>query len=126
MIRNFEDLIAWQKARELTRGIYDVTKRLHFSKDFALSTQIQKAAVSVMANIAEGYERASFGEFHRFLSIAKGSCAELRSHLYVALDNKYITKSEFQFLQEQAETVGKVIGGLRASVAKKRNEGKET
>lgn len=121
MIRNFEDLIAWQKARELTRAIYDITKRVHFGKDFALSSQIQKAAVSIMANIAEGHERATSGEFQRFLSIAKGSCAELRSHLYVAFDNQYLSKTEFQLLQQQAESVAKIIGGLRTSVLKKRN-----
>lgn len=121
-IRNFEDLIAWQKARELTREIYEATHKIPFCKDFGLSTQIQKAAVSVMANIAEGYERSSPGEFHRFLSIAKGSCAELRSHLYVALDNEYITKTDFDLLQQEAKVLGRIIGGLRASIIRKKNE----
>jgi four helix bundle protein len=91
-IERFEDLIAWQKARALTRCIYDVTRQGPFSRDFGLSRQIQRAAVSIMSNIAEGFERNNPGEFHQFLSIAKGSCAELRSQLYVAVDVGYLTQ----------------------------------
>lgn len=82
----FEDLIAWQKARELTRKIYQISRTGEFAKDFCLSSQIQSAAVSIMSNIAEGFERGGLGEFHQFLSTAKASCAEFRSQLYVALD----------------------------------------
>src|SRR4029079_1892049 len=82
----FEDLIAWRKARELTRRVYEITRAGEFAKDFRLSSQIQSAAVSIMSNIAEGFERSGLGEFHQFLSTAKASCAELRSQLYVALD----------------------------------------
>ena len=81
----FEDLIAWQKARELTRNIYQVTTQGNFSRDFWLRDQIRRASVSIMSNIAEGFERAGRSEFHQFLVIAKGSCAELRSQLYVSL-----------------------------------------
>src|ERR1043165_4229377 len=85
-VTKFEDLIAWQKARELTRRVYEITRTGEFAKDFRLSGQIQSAAVSIVSNIAEGFERSGLGEFHQFLSTAKASCAELRSQLYVALD----------------------------------------
>ena len=89
-IEKFEDLIAWQKARHLTKKVYGITKFGEFSKDFGLKEQIRKASVSVMSNIAEGFERGGRSEFHHFLVIAKGSCAELKSQLYVALDADYI------------------------------------
>lgn len=116
----FEDLIAWQKARELTRRVYEITRAGEFAKDFRLSSQIQSAAVSIMSNIAEGFERSGLGEFHQFLSTAKASCAELRSQLYVALDAGYIDERMFHELRLQAEEVGRIIGGLRVSVARQR------
>jgi len=120
-ITKFEDLIAWQKARELTRRIDEITRAGEFAKDFRLSGQIQSAAVSIMSNIAEGFERGGLGEFHQFLSTAKASCAELRSQLYVALDVGYIDMPSFHDLRRQAEEVGRIIGGLRVSIAKQRN-----
>jgi four helix bundle protein len=122
-IEKFEDLIAWQKARELTRGIYEVTRQGAFAKDFGLSGQIQRAAVSIMSNIAEGFERGGRGEFHQFLSTAKASCAEVRSQLYVALDVGYLDKTTFDRLIQQAEEVGRIVGGLRASVQKQKEDG---
>ena len=119
-IRRFEDLIAWQKARELTLKIYRISRQGEFGKDYRLSGQIQGAAVSIMSNLAEGCERGGLGELHQFLSTAKASCAELRSQLYVALDVGYINSATFQELREQAEEVGRIVGGLRASVAKRR------
>jgi len=116
----FEDLIAWQKARELTRAIYEATQQGAFAKDYGLSGQIQRAAVSIMSNIAEGFERGGRGEFHQFLSTAKASCAEVRSQLYVALDVGYLAKTTFDGLIQQAEEVGRIVGGLRASVDKQR------
>ena len=95
-IGRFEDFIAWQKARKLTSEIYKVTNRGLFSRDFGLKDQIRRAAVSSMSNLAEGFERGRPGEFHQFLSIAKGSCAELRTQLYVALDVGYIDSTEFE------------------------------
>jgi four helix bundle protein len=89
-----------------------------FAKDFGLSGQIQRAAVSIMSNIAEGFERGGRGEFHQFLSIAKASCAEVRSQLYVALDAELIDLNSFTKLFMLAEEVGRIVGGLRASVAK--------
>jgi four helix bundle protein len=121
-IDRFEDLIAWQKARELTRAIYQVTQQGVFAKDFGLARQIQRAAVSIMSNIAEGFERRGRREFHQFLSTAKGSCAEVRSQLYVAFDIGYLGKSDFHRLLAQAEEVGRVVGGLRASIEKLRDE----
>lgn len=78
-VERFEDLIAWQRARALTNAIYEVTRNGSLERDYGLARQMQRAAVSVMSNIAEGFERNRDGEFHQFLSIAKGSCAELRS-----------------------------------------------
>jgi four helix bundle protein len=85
-VEKFGDLVAWQKARNLAKAVYQITRQGGFAKDFGLSTQIQRATVSTMSNIAEGFERNRMAEFHQFLSMAKGSCAEVRSHLYVALD----------------------------------------
>jgi four helix bundle protein len=119
-IDKFEDLIAWQKARALTREVYQISQRGLFAKDFGLSGQIQRASVSIMSNIAEGFERGGRGEFHQFLSVAKASCAEVRSLFYVALDIKYINKAEFRKIMDKAEEVGRIVGGLRASVDKQR------
>jgi len=82
-----------------------------FARDFGLSSQIQRASVSIMSNIAEGYERDSSNEFHRFLTIAKASCAEVRSQLYIALDIGYIDRDTFSTLMKQAEEVGRIIEG---------------
>lgn len=115
-IGRFEDLLAWQKARQLTQVVYHATQQGNFSKDFGLAGQIQRASVSIMSNIAEGYERGNPGDFHRFLSVAKASCAEVRSQLYVALDIGHISQSQFNELMTQAEEVGRIIGGLRMSI----------
>jgi four helix bundle protein len=120
-VERFEDLVAWQKSRILTRDIYAATRQPRFAQDFGLSNQIQRAAVSVMSNIAEGFERGSRGEFHQFLLIAKSSCAELRSHLYIALDIGYIDKPRFDTLLADAEEVARIVGGLRAAVERQRN-----
>jgi four helix bundle protein len=85
-VERFEDLIAWQKARVLAQTVYMMTRDRIFAKDIGLSNQVQRAAVSVMANIAEGFERNRPVEFHQFLSVAKGSCAEVLFHLYAAHD----------------------------------------
>lgn len=125
-IEKFEDLIAWQKARELTRAIYEATRQGAFAKDYGLSSQVQRAAVSIMSNIAEGFERGGRGEFHQFLSTGKASCAEVRSQLYVALDVGYLDKATFDQLMKQAEEVGRIVGGLRASVDRQRKSVSET
>jgi four helix bundle protein len=120
-VKRFEDLMAWQKARELTKAIYLATKQDDFARDYGLASQIQRAAVSIMSNIAEGFERGSNSELHRFLFIAKASCAEVRSQLYIALDIRYISADEFQNLQAKAQEVARLVGGLRASIERKLN-----
>jgi len=120
-IERFEDFIAWQKARKLTSDIYKVTNQGKFARDFGLKDQIRRAAVSSMSNLAEGFERGRPSEFHQFLSVAKASCAELRAQLYVALDVGYLNTETFDTLMRQATEVGQILGGLRASVERRRN-----
>jgi four helix bundle protein len=120
MISRFEDLVAWQKARELTLAIYKATRAGGFARDFGLCGQIQRAAVSVMSNIAEGFERNRPNEFHQFLSTAKASCGEVRSQLYVALDVGYLDVAQFETLIAQAVEVSRIVSGLRAAVARRR------
>ncbi|HXU23559.1 MAG TPA: four helix bundle protein [Tepidiformaceae bacterium] len=117
-VERFEDLIAWQKARALAAAVYLATREDSFRKDFGLASQIQRSAVSVMANIAEGFERRRRTEFFRFLEIAKGSCAEVSSHLYVAFDVGYVAESQFLSLLGQASELQRILGGLKASVAR--------
>jgi four helix bundle protein len=121
-IERFEDLIAWQKARVLVRRIYEVSRSGEFARDSGLTGQIRRAAVSVMSNIAEGFERAGRAEFHQFLVIAKGSCAEVRSQLYVAYDVGYIEQEIFLELNAMAMELGKIVGALRASVDRQRSK----
>lgn len=120
-INRFEDLIAWQKARQLVASVYQTTGKGAFAKDYGLRDQIQRSAVSIMSNIAEGFDRGSRPEFHKFLVIAEGSCAEVRSQLYVALDCGYITQQDFDTIVALAQEVAKIIGGLRASVQRQRD-----
>jgi four helix bundle protein len=110
-IEKFEDLIAWQEARKLVNLIYDITHKNTF-KDFSLANQIQKAAVSVMANISEGFGRYSFKDSRQFFTMARGSIAELQSHLYVILDRNMISKNEFQNIYDQSIKTNKLINGL--------------
>ena len=121
-IEKFEQLIAWQKARKLTSQIYKVTDEGKFAKDYGLKNQVRRAAVSSMSNVAEGFERGGLAEFHRFLSISKGSCAELRTQLYIALDVGYLDAKTFAPLMAQAIEVGQIIGGLRAAVDRRRRK----
>jgi four helix bundle protein len=122
-IAKFEDLIAWQKARKLTTATYQATNRGAFSRDFELRNQIRRAAISIMSNLAEGFERGGPAEFHRFITIAKGSCAEWRSQLYVAADVGYLDSKAFGLLMSQGDEVAKIIGGLRIAVAQQRAKG---
>ncbi len=93
-VKNFEDLEIWKDARALTRAIYQLTRDPKFSKDFGLRDQIRRAAVSIMSNIAEGFERGGNQEFIQFLYVAKGSCGEARCQLYVALDQSYVAAKD--------------------------------
>src|SRR5438445_6940835 len=110
--KTFEDIDAWQRSRELTNLIYKVTAEGAFSKDYGLKDQIRRASVSIMSNIAEGFERSGTGEFAHFLSTAKGSAGEVRSQLYVALDQEYVTRNAFETLSNHAVEVSRMISGL--------------
>ncbi|MBB6431681.1 four helix bundle protein [Algisphaera agarilytica] len=117
LAEEFEDLVAWQKARELNRAVYAITRQGEFARDFALRDQIRRAAISVMSNIAEGFDRRSRAEFKQFLGIAKASCAEVRAQLYIALDAGYVDRDEFARFKHQAMEVSRVIGGLMSSLS---------
>src|SRR2546430_58449 len=113
-ITRFEDMLSWQKARELTRHVYDVSKKGNFAKDFELRGQMRGASISIMSNIAEGFERGGDNEFIQFLSTAKASCGEVRSQLYVALDQGYVTPVQFDGLYTETIDVGRLIAGFMA------------
>jgi four helix bundle protein len=112
-IKKFEDILAWQKARELNKYIYNITKDGAFSKDFDLRSQIRRSSISIMSNIAEGFERRGDKEFIRFINISKGSCAELRSQLYAALDVDYINVQTFEELMRLANETGRLLQGFK-------------
>ena len=111
-LRRFEDIEGWQRARELTRGIYNCTTAGAFAKDYALRDQIRRAAISVMSNIAEGFERSGTGEFIQFLGMAKGSVAEIEAHLYIALDQAYISQDQFKRLRSLAMSTKGLTAGF--------------
>ena len=111
-IKCFEDIEAWQLARELTRKVYQLTKKERFAKDWGLKDQIQKAAGSSMHNIAEGFDSETNAEFIRFLRYGKRSCTEVQSELYVALDEEYITLEEFEDVYQQASRTRATIRGF--------------
>ncbi|MGD8983219.1 MAG: four helix bundle protein [Desulfobacteraceae bacterium] len=111
-IERFEDIEAWQLARELTRKVYALTKKTKFSRDFGLKGQMQDAAGSSMHNIAEGFDSETNPEFVRFLRYAKRSCTEVQSELYVALDQQYITNAEFQDVYDHAGRTRAPIRGF--------------
>jgi four helix bundle protein len=112
MPKSFEELPVWQKARELVRYVYDLTKKEPFSRDFSLADQIRRAATSVMFNISEGFERGSNTEFIQFLYISKGSAGETRTQLYVAFDQEYITTKEFEKGLSLCKDVSGQLSGL--------------
>ena len=111
-IERFEDVEGWKKGRELTRAIYRLVGNPEFSKDFGLKDQITRASVSVMNNIAEGFDGGSTAEFVRFLVYAQRSATEVMSCLYVALDNEYIPQSDFESTYARAGETRKIIGGF--------------
>ena len=111
-IRTFEDLVVWRQARELVNDVYDLTASLRTRRDWALADQINRSAISVMANIAEGFERSGNSEFRQFLFIAKGSCGELRSHLAVARDQEFIEEKKYQELQKKVFRLSSMIAGF--------------
>jgi four helix bundle protein len=111
-IERFEDIQGWQKARELTRMVYEVTKKDAFARDRWLRDQIRGATGSVMANIAEGFDAGSDTEFIRFLRYARRSASEVQSHLYIALDQGYITQGHFDAIYQTASEARRLIGGF--------------
>ena len=115
-IKRFTDIVAWQKARELVKVVYGVTRTGAFSKDWGLKDQIQRAAVSICSNIAEGFERSGNKEFANFLWIAKGSTGEVSSQLYHAKDCGYIDEVTFEELQERLKLISAMLYNLIRSV----------
>lgn len=111
-IRRFEDIVAWQKARELVNRIYRLSSGGKLDRDFSLKNQIRRAAISVMSNIAEGYARQTDKEFVQFLYIARGSAFEIQSQLYIALDLEYISQEEFKETYEAVSEISRLIMGL--------------
>ena len=110
--KKFEEIECWKRARQLTRRIYEITNQPAFARDFGLKDQIRRASVSVMSNIAEGYDRSGTAEFVQFLATAKGSAAEVRCQLYVAADQGYIRADHFIELNALATETGSMVAGL--------------
>ena len=115
-VQRFEDLAAWQKARILTKTVLTLTAGDVFARRYRLAGQLESAAVSVMSNIAEGFERDGTVEFQRFLTIAKASCGEVRSLLYGLVDAELIDIETFERLKAQAEEISRMVAGLRRSL----------
>ena len=111
-IERFENIEAWKMARELTGQVYEITSTGRFARDFGLKDQMRRAAVSIMSNIAEGFERGGDKEFIHFLAIAKGSCGEVRAQLYVALDQVYVTQEQWESAYNKAVEVSRLISGF--------------
>jgi four helix bundle protein len=112
IVKVFEDLEVWKEGRRLTQRIYQLTKNENFSKDFALRDQIRRAAVSIMSNIAEGFERGGNPEFVQFLYVAKASCGEVRSQVYVALDQSYVASTEVDELTNSFKRLSSMISNF--------------
>ena len=117
-VTRFEDLIAWQEARKLVSMVYKLTSDGLIAKDFGLKDQIQRAAVSAMTNIAEGFDNESTAEFARFLGMARRSAVEVQSLLYVALDTNYVKDETFKTHYDQAKKTQAIIGGLKKAILK--------
>ena len=113
-IERFEDIEAWQQARMLVNDIYTITNAGPFARDYGLKDQIRRASVSILSNIAEGFERGGNKEFIQFLYVAKGSCGEVRAQLYVAKDLHYITDEQFRNLTTQSLRISKMLAGFIA------------
>jgi four helix bundle protein len=122
-IEKFEDIKSWQLARQVTKLIFDLSSNGDFARDFTLVNQIRRSSISIMSDIAEGFERSGDKEFVNFLSIAKGSFGEVRSQLYIALDRNYITKEQFDLAYKQLDETGKLIGGFMNYLKKSKLRG---
>jgi four helix bundle protein len=115
-VRRFEDLLVWQKAKSLVVDIYQHSRTGALSKDFEMRDQLRSAALSTMSNIAEGFERDSKAQFLNFLNIAKASCGEVRSILYIAHDLDYVDSETFNRTRASAEELSRMIAGLANSI----------
>ena len=111
-IQNFEELEVWKLSMELCTEVYKLTNTDLFSKDFGLKDQIRRSAISVPSNISEGYERTGKNQFLYFLAISKGSCGELRTQLRIAFNLEYITKNEFEYLNDKCLSTSKQLSGF--------------
>ncbi len=120
-IETFEDIQTWQQDREMTKAIYLLSNVGMFARDFGLRDQIRRASVSIMSNIAEGFERGGDVEFRRFLAIAKGSSGDVKAQLYVALDAGMIDQATFDSLYKKATETGNLVGGFMRYLTKGRN-----
>ncbi len=109
---HFEEIDAWQKAHDLANAVYDCSDAGSFARDFSLRDQVRRAAVSVMANIAEGFERGGNAEFVQFLATARGSAAEVESHFYLAVRREYVTREQFEQVKSMAMLTRRLIAGL--------------
>ena len=112
VLQKFEDIEAWQNARKLTKIVYQYTGDGNFQRDYCLRDQIRRAAISIMSNVAEGFDRGGNKEFIQFLSIAKGSTAEVESQLYIALDNNYISQEQFNELFKITRSIKLLLAGF--------------
>ena len=111
-IERFEDIVAWQGARNLVKVVYRVTDQGAIARDYVLRDQLRRASVSIMSNIAEGFERGSDKDFRHFLFIAKASAGEVRSILYILLDLEYVDLPTYTSLSEQVNQVSRQIAGF--------------
>jgi four helix bundle protein len=124
-VKSFEDLDIFKRAREIAKEIYKITTKQHFSRDYALCNQIRRASISIMSNIAEGFERGTNPEFIKFLNIAKGSCAEVRAQLLIALDQNYINKDTCEKLTEECRIINGMIYNLISYLKESKYPGKK-
>lgn len=118
MAKTIEELQIFQEARKLAKEIYRITRNGDFNKDYSLRDQIRRSVVSIISNIAEGFERKSKMEFARFLSIAKGSCGETRAQLIVAKDQNYVSEADYKILNENCLQIGRMAGSFIAYLKK--------
>ena len=123
-VKQFEDLIAFQRSRALVRAVYGICDRGSLARDLPFRDQMRRAAVSTAINLAEGFDRGRRTEFHQAISISKGSCAEVRALIHIAHDVGHITDEEYDYLLELAIDTSMLIAGLRTAVAKQRDEQK--
>ena len=122
-IKKFEELESWKNARKLTNAVYEATGTGSFKLDFGLKDQIRRASISILSNIAEGFERGGDKEFSQFLAMAKGSCGEVRAQLYIAVDQGYLSQALFEKLSNYADEIGRLISGLMKYLSKSELKG---